>query len=121
MIQKAHLEKYVYILILSAKLSFTILFHAQTKISPLTLHFILLPLQRLKRTLKEGVTPAFGGVIHLVNNTFNQGTLPVFEADQIQKTTHHLKLEIENEIKGGTAAMKKSASEIPFLADDEFA
>ena len=67
--------------------------------------------------MKEGVTPAFGGVIHLVHITKNVGTLPAFETDQIQKTT----LEIEDESKGGTAAMKKSASEVPFLADDEFA
>ena len=71
--------------------------------------------------MKEGVTPAFGGVIHLVHITKNVGTLPAFETDQIQKTTHQDQLEIENESKGGTASMKKSASEVPFLADDEFA
>ena len=83
------------------------LFHDKAAPLPLILHFTLLPLQRLKRTLQEGITPAFGGIIHLVSECKNIGTLPVFE--------------IENESKGGTAAMTKSASEVPFLADDEFA
>lgn len=77
-------------------------------------------IERLKRTLQQGVTPAFGGAVARMQVGTLAVTLPVFEVDQIQKTTP-LKLKIENEGKGGTAAMKKSASEVPFLADDEFA